>query len=280
MINPSEEVFIREYAYVPEHMPGYVTAISGKEPFLLEGYLCYYGQDTLLFVGYPLKESFHENKMDSVLETAVKRFKPAQVVLMAPTISRRLEQRGVPDTYYKLDLPSIPIRSKLKNMIHRASRELQVEKTHEFKNEHLNLIADFLRSRSVEEGTRSIFGKIPEYLSSVPTAWIFNARDRAGQMAAFDTAEFGAKNCAFYMFNFRSPKDCVPGASDLLLYTLIHDAQEQGKAYINLGLGINAGVAFFKKKWGGRPFLRHEFVSYRLERRSLLDALAKGLIRS
>jgi hypothetical protein len=279
MINPSEEVFIREYAYVPEHMPGYVTAISGKEPFLLEGYLCYYGQDTLLFVGYPLKESFHENKMDSMLETAVRRFKPAQVVLMAPAISRRVEQRGAPDTYYILDLPNVPIRSKVKNMIHRASRELRVEKTHEFKNEHLNLIADFLRSRSVEEGTRSILGKIPEYISSVPTAWIFSVRDRTGRLAAFDTAEFGAKNYAFYMFNFRSPKDCVPGASDLLLYTLIHEAQEQGKPYINLGLGINAGVAFFKRKWGGRSFLRHEFVSYRLEQRSLLDALAKGLIR-
>src|SRR4030042_5628400 len=280
MINPSEEAFIREYAYVPEHMPGYVTAISGKEPFLLEGYLCYYGQDTLLFVGYPLKESFHENKMDSVLETAVKRLKPAQVVLMAPAISRRLEHRGAPDTYYKLDLPNVPIRSKVKNMIHRASRELQVEKTHEFKNEHLNLIADFLRSRVLEEGTRSIFGKIPEYISSVPTAWIFNARDRTGRLAAFDIAELGAKSYPFSMFYFRSPKDCVPGASDLLLCTLIQEAQEQGKSYINLGLGINAGVTFFKRKWVGRPFLHHEFVSYRLEGRSLLDAFAKGLIRS
>src|SRR4030043_370294 len=109
MINPSEEVFIREYAYVPEHMPGNATAISGKEPFLLEGYLCYYGQDTLLFVGYPLKESFHENKMDSVLETAVGRFKPAQVVLMAPTISRRLEQRG-----------PVPSLEKFRNIFLRA----------------------------------------------------------------------------------------------------------------------------------------------------------------
>ena len=280
MINPSEEVFIREYAYVPEHMPGYVTAISGKEPFLLEDYICYYGQDTLLFVGYPLKESFHENKMDSALETAIKRFKPGQVVLMAPTISRRVEHRGAPDTYYILDLQNVPIRSKLKNMIHRASRELQVEKTHEFKNEHLNLIADFLRSRSVEEGTRYIFEKIPEYLSLVPTAWIFSARDRAGQLAAFDIAEFGAKNYAFYMFNFRSRQQPVPGISDLLLHELIQDAKQQGKFFINLGLGINAGVTFFKKKWGGRPFLTHQFVFYQPHRPSPFEALFQGLFKS
>ena len=33
-----------------------------------------------------------------------------------------------------------------------------------------------------------------------------------------------------------------------------------GKKYINLGLGINPGVTFFKTKWGGVPFLPH--ISY------------------
>ena len=34
MISPSERSYIAEHAYVPEHLPDYVTAISLTEPFL------------------------------------------------------------------------------------------------------------------------------------------------------------------------------------------------------------------------------------------------------
>jgi hypothetical protein len=49
----------------------------------------------------------------------------------------------------------------------------------------------------------------------------------------------------------------VPGASDLLLSKIIEQAIVEEKRYLNLGLGINAGVTFFKTKWGGVPFLPH-----------------------
>ncbi|MBT9139112.1 MAG: hypothetical protein DDT31_01693 [Syntrophomonadaceae bacterium] len=54
----------------------------------------------------------------------------------------------------------------------------------------------------------------------------------------------------------------MSGASDLILYEIIKTAQEMGKSFVNLGLGINEGVAFFKKKWGGSPFLNYEFCLY------------------
>ena len=38
---------------------------------------------------------------------------------------------------------------------------------------------------------------------------------------------------------------------------VIDEAHRAGKRYLNLGLGINSGVTFFKTKWGGVPFLRH-----------------------
>ncbi|MDO8955615.1 MAG: hypothetical protein Q7W38_02050, partial [Deltaproteobacteria bacterium] len=83
MITSPEEEFIKNYAYVPEHMPGYGSVMSGGEPFLLEDYLCYKGKELLIFVGFPLKGTFNEKKVSEVLEVAVKRFKPAQVALIA-----------------------------------------------------------------------------------------------------------------------------------------------------------------------------------------------------
>ncbi|MDO9212191.1 MAG: hypothetical protein Q7V48_15825 [Deltaproteobacteria bacterium] len=280
MITSPEEEFIKNYAYVPEHMPGYGSVMSGGEPFLLEDYLCYKGKELLIFVGFPLKGTFNEKKVSEVLEVAVKRFKPAQVALIAPTTSLRSGKRSETDIYYKLDLVNLKIRSKLKNMIQRASRELGVEKGREFKDEHRHLVKIFLSSRDVGEETRAIFERIPKYISLASTVWIFSARDRAGNLLAFDVAEFGAINYAFYMFNFRSRQHHVPGASDLLLHALIREAEQQGKTYVNLGLGVNQGVAFFKKKWGGQPFLNHEFLLYRPSSPTLFDSLLQGFSKS
>ncbi len=64
------------------------------------------------------------------------------------------------------------------------------------------------------------------------------------------------------MFNFMSLRYRIPGASDLLLHEVAKDSKEQGKPFINLGLGINKGVRFFKEKWGGFPFLNYAFCLY------------------
>lgn len=164
-------------------------------------------------------------------------------------------------------------------MVHRAGRELAIDIGPEFGGDHQTLIDLFLRSREVGEGTRMIFGRIADYLSSVPTARVFAARDSGGKLAGFDVADFGAGEYAFYLFNFRSKEAAAPGTSDLLLHALIREAQERGKRYLNLGLGINEGVAFFKKKWGGRPFLPHQFLIYRPSPPSFFDFLMKGLTK-
>ena len=67
----------------------------------------------------------------------------------------------------------------------------------------------------------------------------------------------GSASYAFYLFNIRSPKVNVPGASDLLFHEMVRLAQAEGKKALNLGLGIHPGVRRFKEKWGGTPFLNH-----------------------
>jgi hypothetical protein len=280
MITLEEENFLTHHAYVPEHLPGYGRSFSGGgEPFLLGGYLGYLRGETLVWVGYPLEEAFQEEKMKSALETAIKRCRPSRVAVTAPSFPGTEGEEKSADSYYRLDLASLRLPSKIKNMVHRAGRELAVDTGAEVGRDHRALIDFFLGSRDVEEGTRMIFGRIGDYLASVATARVFAARDSEGKLAGFDVADFGGGEYAFYLFNFRSPEAAVPGTSDLLLHALIRDAQERGKRYLNLGLGINEGVAFFKKKWGGRPFLPHQSLIYRPSSPFLLQYLRKGFTK-
>jgi hypothetical protein len=278
MITPREEDFIKSHAYVPEHLPGYGSAISRGKPYLIEDYICYQGKSFLIFVGYPLNGPADEKKMNRVLQGAVQQFQPSQVSLLAPAISATEGRPSPLDAYYKIDLGNLQIPPKVRNMIRRAGRELKVERGQRFSKDHQKLVYDFLQDHPLEEGIRHIFQGIPSYLSSVPSAFLFDARDSEGTLTAFDIGEFGARDYAFYMFNFRSRQHYIPGASDLLLQALVAEARGRGKSFVNLGLGINEKVRFFKRKWGGVPFLPHQFLLYRPSPPSLPDSLLQRIL--
>jgi len=279
MITAAQKDYIERHAYVPEHIPQYVTPISQTEPFLFGDFLVYFKKGHLILVGYPLKEPFEEKRMRTVLEEATKRFNPENVSIIGPSVPSSLNDCVHPpsDHYYRLELSSISISQKLRNMLKRAGRELSVAKKREFDEEHKEMIVEFLETHPLDEATRFIFQRIDHYLSSSETAWIFDARTERGELVAFDVAEFKPKDYALYMFNFGSDARYVPGASDLLLSKVIQQAKAEKKEYINLGLGINPGVTFFKKKWGGVPFLPHTSCLYRPSRKENLDNLLQKL---
>jgi len=277
MITPVEKDFIREHAYIPEHLSDYAARVSGGEPFLAEDFVFYLSPDSLIFVGFPLRGDFDEKKMAKTLEGVIRKRSPARITIVAPSVPARFEPAGPADSYYRLDLENYRIPIKVKNMVHRASRELKIGESRELEPDHLRLISDFSSARPLEEGTRTILSRIPEYLAASPTARVFSARTGAGHLAGFDIAEFAPSRYAFYMFNFRSRDKKVPGTSDLLLAEIVRTAQEQGKRAINLGLGISPGVAFFKKKWGGRPFLEHRSVVYQPSPTASLEGLLSKL---
>jgi hypothetical protein len=279
MITAAQQDYIEDHAYVPEHMAHYVTAISQTEPYLFGDFLAHSKKGYLILVGYPLKEPFEEKRLQRALEDAVKRLKPETVSLTAPTIPSSLKDcaHSLSDHYYRLDLSSLSISQKLRNMLKRASRELSVGKNKFFDEEHRKMVEEFLKVHPVDEATRSIFQRIDKYLSSSKTAWIFDARNKRNELVAFDVAEFKPRSYSFYMFNFSSDTLYVPGVSDLLLSEVIHQAKKEGKKYINLGLGINPGVTFFKKKWGGVVFLPYAFCLYRISKKENLEALFQKL---
>lgn len=262
MLTPREEEYLKTHAYIPEHLPGYGAVISQTEPVLENDFLFYVGKGFLIFVAYPLSQKFNKKETQKVLQKMIKRFHPAQVAILGPEIPLSKAQVMQEDAYFKLDLAELIIPGKVKNMIRRASREIAIEMGREFKDEHQQLINEFFHTHPIDEATKYIYQRIPQYLAATSSAYLFNARNGQGNLVAFDVAEFGAQVYAFYMFNFRSARYHVPGASDLLLHCIIQETQKQKKIFINLGLGINAGITFFKKKWGGVPFLQYKYTVY------------------
>ena len=195
MLTPAEEQRILSHAYVPEHVPGYVSAISGVEPSPLGDPLSFRGEDSLLFNGYLLGTSFDETMLGRAIETAVSRFKPRHVAVIAPKIPEEVAAGQIleRDEYYRLDPGRVRRDAKLRNMLRRAAREARVESSRDLREEHRALIAEFLDTHPVSQEIRYIFERIPAYVSAVPTARVFSARDRAGTLVAFDVTEFGAK---------------------------------------------------------------------------------------
>jgi hypothetical protein len=279
MITTAQEDYIEQHAYVPEHIPQYVIPISQTEPHLFGEFLVYAKKCHFILVGYPLKEAFEEERLKRALDDAVQCLKPVTVSLIAPAIPPSLQQVPHPSTdhYYRLDLSTLSVSQKSRNMLRRAGRDLSVGKNPHFAQENKKIIEEFLKSHSADEATRFIFRRIDAYLSSSKTAAIFEARTSDGDLVAFDIAEFMPKDYAVYMFNFRSQTRYIPGASDLLLSAVMQQAIAEGKKYVNLGLGISPGVAFFKEKWGGVAFLPHAFCLYHPPRKGLLEMLLRGL---
>ena len=275
MLGPEERKHIFQCAYIPEHLPDYVIAVTGMEPFLFRNHVVYRHCDVLVFVGYPLEGVFTKEGLRECLVEATDAFRPRTISLIAPRLPdwKKPAEEGQEDAYYRINLRALHPRSKVMNMIRRASTEVSCERGDHVGDEHVRLIRDFIARKKLDEGTRFILERVPDYANSVPTARVFSARERSGELLAFTVADYGARDYGFYMFSFRSEECGVPGASDLLLHEAMQTALAEGKAFMNLGLGIHKGVGFFKKKWGAAPFMDYETCTYRPSRSQFLGRL-------
>ena len=266
MLKEDEVSFIFENACIPEHIPIYFSSISKMEPFLFNNYLCYRGDGTIVIIGYPFKENFNEKKLIDVMKNIIAKSNPNKLAIIAPRLptSSFYNITSVKrDFYYKLDISSLILNKKLRNLLKRASKELTIEVGRTFPKEGEKLILEFCRRKDVNSYMKFICKELPNYVSSSATALVLSTYNKKGNLVAFDIAEFWSKEYVFYMFNFMTRKEnYVPGASDLLLYELIKKARSTGKDKINMGLGINDRVTKFKLKWGSKKFLPYEYGVY------------------
>ncbi|MBI3935629.1 MAG: hypothetical protein HY323_01515 [Betaproteobacteria bacterium] len=279
MISPEETRYVLEKAYVPEHIVGMMTLVSGGEPFLFDRYLCFSAEGWAIVIGYPLEQDFRGEDLVRVVDGACRRFRPATLWLVAPEVPPSLAGTGderESDHYYTLDLLRCEMKTRL-GIVARASRTLAVETGREISAAHQELIGEFLERERPAPRVRALFLSMAHYVPRSESAVVLNAHDRQGRLAAFYVVELAAGNFATYMVGSHSKKRYVPGASDLLFAEMVKLAREHGKSYIHLGLGVNEGIRAFKTKWGGVPSLPYEFLGQRRVRPGIPEGLASKL---
>ena len=201
-------------------------------------------------------------RVDAAVDVALALPEVRQITVLAPVRPTRAPQdasTGTPDAYWDLELPllredgSLPWQ-KLRNMERRALRDVEVVRE-AWQPDHAALVQDFLRRKPFEPGTVHIFSQLESYVGSHPDVQLWAARHREdNSLQAFAVGDYASLTTAFYMFAFRR-QDAVPGCADALLAGLVSEAEARGHMRFCLGLGIDPGIRFFKRKWHARPAL-------------------------
>ncbi|MCS7126151.1 MAG: hypothetical protein NZ929_04490 [Aigarchaeota archaeon] len=247
--------------YIPEHIIDYFETISELKASLYGRYLLYHDLDTLVVIGYPLKDEYDEEELARVIREYWEKYRLRYITVIAPRLPSFFEFEDIQiDEYYRLKLPLKPLDKKLRYMISRAEKEIVVEVGKSFSREHRELVEVFLKKEDVKDYMRYICSRLDRYLAKSKTVKIITAYNKRGELVGFDILDLASSKYSFYMFNFIDREsNYIPGVSDLLLYNLLKISQESGKEYVNMGLGINDGVRRFKLKWGAEAFLPYQY---------------------
>ena len=287
MIKMNEEEYLLTHAYVPEHIVGLMTQVSGGEPFLIQDYFCCRKKDRLIVVGYPLGKPFKTAEFEALIDRVKRDFYSEEISIIAPEIPECLMatcQERDSDFYYTLELGNIQLQSNLKRMLKKAARNLTVERADHLQEAHQELIQEFVRRVKPDRRVVKLLQKMPDYVSQTEKAVCLNAWDKKKHLGAFYIVDLAAKDFAAYVIGAYSKNHYVVGASDLLCFEMIQLSREKGKTYIHLGLGVNKGIRRFKEKWGAVPTRPYEMCALMVRKPSMFREIMrawrnKGFIR-
>jgi hypothetical protein len=276
MITIEEEKYILDCAYIPEHIVGLMTSVSGGEPFLFQNYFCCRNEDWIILVGYPLERDFSVKDLEAVMDETKKRFRPKYLSLIAPELMPSLSalcQEKESDNYYTLGIPIGPIKSSIRRLIRAAQENVTVERSREMGEAHKELTEEFIERANPPLRVRNLFSRMPHYVSDTEDAIVLNAWDKNKNLVAFYVVDLAAKDFSAYVIGCHSKRNYVQGASDFLCHEMVEMSAEYEKKYVHLGLGVNEGIRRFKMKWGGVPTRRYEMCELVLKKPSIMDAI-------
>lgn len=257
-------------AIVPEQLLHYTAAVGASRPRLFGDCVGHVYENSVVLVGYPLhgdvQDSAHVHAtLDAALTLVREDESLSRITVLAPVRPHAApaDSPSSHDEYWALPLPPAPPRQKLRNILRRARREVSLEQDCCWSQQHEALVDYYLRSRPLEPGMRHIFQHLGGYVHKAAPppggtgdVQIFSAYSPEKSLLACAIGDYSSLHTAFYLFAFRH-RHAPPGTSDLLLEALCAEGTARGHSRVNLGLGINAGISFFKKKWQAEAFLPH-----------------------
>ena len=105
---------------------------------------------------------------------------------------------------------------------------------------------------------RALYGRVEDLLRDARCrVRLLNAFDADGHLAACLVMDEAPAHFDTYLLGAHSREHPTPYATDALFALMLERARQRGKRSSILGLGVNAGISRFKRKWGGRPALRY-----------------------
>jgi hypothetical protein len=282
MIVPGQFAGVTAQAQTPEQVIPYVCAVSELKPRMLGPCVGYEREGEVVLVGYPLHDPKDAGAMAEAVSLALRLPGLRRITFIGPARPPQAPESAAieEDGYYSLPVPAPAPGQKTRNLLRRAGRELTVERGGSWGEEHTALVRRYLNGRLLPAGIRHIYKRLPRYLAESSSSLLVSARLADGRLAAFSVGEYAGLAMAFYMFSFRDPGIAPPGATDLLLSQLLEAASERGHTKMNLGLSINEGISFFKRKWGAVPFLPYVQATWETASPGISTVLASLFRRS
>lgn len=261
-------------AITPDQLLPYVRSVSGLESSRIASGILHRGGSQAVLVCYPPHAPLGDEAVDEAVNEVLKLADIETLTVLAAKRPAAAPENAhmTTDFYWQMPLPPARPRQKLRNMLKRADMAVNVTTDSgaaAWTDEHSAMAENFCRNKSrLDAGTIFLLTKLGDYLAEAADAVLFSARKKEnGQLAAFAIGDFTALSTCFYMFACRQA-DSPPGTADLLLAQLAAEGAARGHARLNLGLGINAGVEFFKKKWGAEKFLPLVETRWRIKRKT------------
>ena len=245
-------------AVTPDQLLPYVRAVSGLDSRMFGSCVGHTCEGQTVLIGYPLGDPRNAAAVDAAIDEALQTPGLKHITVLTAARPRKAPEHATvsEDAYWALPLPLPPLGQKLRNILRRAAREISIEEggAEAWGREHTALVESFCAGRALEPGMVHIFRHLKAYLTQAQEARLFSARQADGSLVACAIGDYSSFSTAFYMFAFRLPT-APPGTADALLAAVAATGETRGHSLLNLGLGINAGIGFFKKKWGAEPFL-------------------------
>lgn len=256
---------INAAAITPDQLLPYVNSVSGLKSRTCGDCALHYIETYAVLVAYPCADPYDSGRINKAVEEACKLSHIKNLTVLA---AERPDQAPADatsrmDQYWFVNLPVKPSQ-KVRNMLTSAARRLKIAQE-SWGPDHDALRNQFLKTKSLDVASSYIYNQLGAYLGASPDATLFCARDGEGRLHGLAIGDFSSLSTAFYMFAMRTP-DALPGTADLLLHKIINTAGDKGYTKLNLGLGINDGVEFFKKKWGATPDLPYVETSWKIKK--------------